>query len=181
MQRLFNHATTHFPVVTESESHDDTPSRGEECFTTLTPQAGQKSSSAEISCPQRGEIGSLSAASRASLESANFVFGSIGALHFIFAFPFLKSSTLPTLSRERKGGARACSVGATGMPRGITRGTPQADADLETTRAQAPIGRSGRLCTAVLSCVSPFERLPVFRQKTEVFYHIPLEHTSRHV
>ena len=66
------------------------------------------------------------------------------------------------------------------MPRGITRGTPQADADLETTRAQAPIGRSGRLCTAVLSCVSPFERLPVFRQKTEVFYHIPLEHTSRH-
>jgi len=86
----------------------------------------------------------------------------------------------PLSAGERKGGARACSVEATGMPRGITRGTPQADADLETTRAQAPIGRSGRLCTAVLGCVSPFERLPVFRQKTMVFYHIPLEHTSRH-
>ena len=38
--------------------------------------------------------------------------------------------------------------------------------------------RSGRLDSRPLLCL-PFERLPVFRQKAAVVYHIPLEHTSR--
>ena len=82
----------------------------------------------------------------------------------------------------RKGGARACPVEATGMPKGITHETPPSMRRLRMAHGkQSPRRFRGRDIFVQLPCaVHPlFERLPVFRQDTVALYHIPPKHTSR--